>query len=66
MLMLHDPEKYVWRNLSNYDPRVWTFCPRDFVLDEKGVIRYEEIVPEISQEPDYQSLFDFQKKFIVE
>lgn len=26
-----------------------------FVLDEEGVIRYEELVPEIKQEPDYDA-----------
>jgi len=36
-------------------PEFGHFARAIFVLDEKGVIRYEEIVPEISQEPDYQS-----------
>ena len=33
-----------------------------FVLDKDGKIVYEQIVPEISQEPDYQPVLDKAKE----
>ena len=29
-----------------------------FVIDREGILRYEKIVPEIAQEPDYQEIID--------
>lgn len=55
MLMLHDPENTFGETYQIMIPEFGHFARAIFVLDEKGVIRYEEIVPEISQEPDYQS-----------
>ena len=35
-----------------------------FVVDREGIIRYIQIVKEISQEPDYDTVFDVVKKTI--
>ena len=36
------------------------------VLDEKGVVRYTQLVPEIVQEPDYEAVFTVLKKMSAE
>jgi len=35
-----------------------------FIVDEEGVIRYKQIVPEITSEPDYDDCLNFVKQLI--
>jgi thiol peroxidase len=35
-----------------------------YVLDQEGVIRYEEIVPEMAQEPDYDKALAVAKALV--
>lgn len=35
-----------------------------FVVDKQGVVRYEEIVPEVTHEPDYDKALDEVKKLL--
>ena len=55
MLMLHDLENTFGETYQIMIPEFGHFARAIFCLRWKRVIRYEEIVPEISQEPDYQS-----------
>lgn len=53
MLMLHDPENTLNENYHLLINETKHYARVIFVLDKNGVIQYREIVPEISQEPDY-------------
>ncbi|HPF67136.1 MAG TPA: thiol peroxidase [Flavobacteriales bacterium] len=35
-----------------------------FVLDKEGVLRYTQLVPDITQEPDYEAVLDAVKKLL--
>ena len=65
MLMLHDPENTFGETYQIMIPELGHFARAIFVLDENGVIRYEEIVPEISHEPDYQSALSAARSIAV-
>lgn len=54
MIMLHDPENTFGTAFGIMLPEFGHFARGIFVLDGQGVIQYEEIVAEISHEPDYQ------------
>lgn len=54
MLMLHDPENSFGKSYNIWVPDFGHFARTIFVLDAEGIIRYTEIVPDISQEPDYE------------
>lgn len=54
MTMLHDPEGTFGAAYNLMIPELGRYARAIFVLDALGKIQYEEIVPEISQEPDYQ------------
>ncbi|HIY56895.1 MAG TPA: thiol peroxidase [Candidatus Tetragenococcus pullicola] len=54
MLMLHDPENKFGESYHLYIPKRDHFARAIFALDQEGTIRYEEIVSEISHEPDYE------------
>lgn len=53
MLMLHDPENTFGAAYHILMPELDRYARSIFVLDQAGVIQYVEIVPEMSQEPDY-------------
>jgi len=53
MTMLHDPENTFGQAYNLYMPELGRYARSIFVLDREGVIRYREIVPEMSHEPDY-------------
>ncbi|WP_291291835.1 thiol peroxidase [Enterococcus sp.] len=65
MLMLHDPENTFGETYQIMIPELGHFARAIFVLDENGVIRYEEIVPEISHEPDYQAALSAARSIAV-
>lgn len=54
MLMLHDPEGIFGESYHLMIPDFGHFARSIFVLDQEGVIRYQEIVPEIAEEPNYE------------
>ncbi|WP_207941433.1 thiol peroxidase, atypical 2-Cys peroxiredoxin [Enterococcus sp. DIV2402] len=54
MVMLHDPENTFGESYSILIPELNRYARVIYVLDQEGVIRYEEIVPEMAQEPDYE------------
>ncbi len=54
MQMLHDPENHFGESYRILIPELNRYARAIFVLDQTGKIVYEEIVPEMSQEPDYQ------------
>ncbi|MFV0558608.1 MAG: thiol peroxidase [Enterococcus sp.] len=54
MVMLHDPDNTFGRSYQLMIPDFGHFARSIIVLDAKGVVCYQEIVAEISQEPDYQ------------
>lgn len=53
MLMLHDPENTMDESYHLLIPEMGRYARTIFVLDKDGMIKYREIVPEVSQEPDY-------------
>lgn len=61
MIMLHDPENTFGKTYNLYMPEADKFARSIFVLDQEGTIRYEEIVPEMSDEPNYQKALDAAK-----
>lgn len=54
MVMLHDPKNTFGESYSILIPELNRYARVIYVLDQEGVIRYEEIVPEMVQEPDYE------------
>ena len=45
------------------EPRVLTRAV--FVIDWKGVLRYAEVVPEITQQPDYDAAIAVLRQLVV-
>lgn len=54
LLMLHDPENTFGQAYGVYIPELQVYARAIFVLDKDGVIRYEEIVSEMTHEPNYE------------
>ncbi|MDN6639609.1 MAG: thiol peroxidase [Tetragenococcus sp.] len=61
MILLHDPENTFGKDYNLYMPEADHFARSIFVLDQDGTITYEEIVPEMSDEPNYQKALDAAK-----
>ncbi|GAA3008246.1 thiol peroxidase [Tetragenococcus solitarius] len=64
MIMLHDPENTFGKTYNLYIPEADKFTRSIFVLDQNGTITYEEFVPEMSDEPDYQKALEEAKALI--
>ncbi|KAF1303769.1 thiol peroxidase [Enterococcus saccharolyticus] len=64
MVMLHDPENTFGESYSILIPEMNRYARSIFVLDQDGVIRYEEIVPELSHEPDYTKALEAAKALV--
>ncbi len=64
MLMLHDPENTFGESYSLVITEVNRYARAIYVLDQDGVIRYEEIVPEMSHEPDYAKALEAAKALV--
>ncbi|MCF1617681.1 thiol peroxidase [Tetragenococcus koreensis] len=64
MIMLHDPENTFGQTYYIYIPEADCFARSIFVLDQNGTINYEEITPEMSDEPDYQKALEAAKALI--
>lgn len=62
MLMLHDPDNTLNENYHLLVNETERYARVIFVLDKNGAIQYREIVPEISQEPDYAKALAAAKK----
>lgn len=54
-LMLSDSDLTFAKAYGLYMPEFEVLARSIFVLDENGVILYEEIVPEMAQEPNYEA-----------
>ncbi|EOT44830.1 thiol peroxidase [Enterococcus columbae] len=54
LVMLHDPENTFGKDYGVYIPDLNIYARAIFVLDTEGNICYEEIVPELTHEPDYE------------
>ncbi len=61
MLMLHDTENEFGKKYGLFIPTTGHLARAIFVLDQNGVIVYEEIVAEMSHEPDYEKALDVAK-----
>jgi thiol peroxidase len=55
MEILHDTELSFAKNYGLYIPDMGHLARAIFVIDTKGYIAYEEIVPDIGDEPDYDA-----------
>src|SRR5699024_11757510 len=55
MQMLHDPERHFGEAYRLYIPDFGHLARAIFVIDQSGKIVYEEIVEELTNEPDYQA-----------
>ncbi|MGX7197045.1 thiol peroxidase [Enterococcus olivae] len=64
MIMLHDPENTFGESYSLVIPEVNRYARSIYVLDEAGVIRYEEIVPEMAHEPNYEKAIEAAKALV--
>jgi thiol peroxidase len=64
MVMLHDPENTFGESYSVLIPELNRYARVIYVLDQEGVIRYEEIVPEMAQEPDYDKALAVAKALV--
>jgi thiol peroxidase len=62
--MLHDPENTFGESYSILIPELNRYARVIYVLDQEGVIRYEEIVPEMAQEPDYDKALAVAKALV--
>ncbi|MDN6126980.1 MAG: 2-Cys peroxiredoxin, partial [Tetragenococcus halophilus] len=60
----HDPENTFGKTYNLYIPEADKFTRSIFVLDQNGTITYEELVPEMSDEPDYQKALKEAKALI--
>lgn len=58
MELLHDSDLSFAKAYGLYIPSVKHLARSIFVVDKNGVIVYEEIVPEMAQEPDYAKALD--------
>lgn len=64
MTMLRDEEGVVGKEYGILIPSINRLARSIFVLDKDGVITYEEIVPEVSSEPNYVKALDAAKALI--
>ena len=64
MTMVHDPENVFGEAYSIYMPELGRYARSIFVLDQDSVIRYREIVPEMSHEPDYTQAIEAAKRLV--
>ncbi len=58
MQMLHDTELKFGQSFGLYIPEIDHLARAIFILNKEGIIVYEEIVPELSQEPDYDQALE--------
>ncbi len=62
MELLHDTDLKFGSLFGLFIPEFGHLARSIFVIGQDGTIEYEEIVPEISQEPDYESALAVAKK----
>lgn len=58
LVMLHDPENTFGQAYGVLIPELNVYARSVFVINSDGKIIYEEIVPEMTQEPNYQNAID--------
>ena len=58
LVMLHDPENTFGQAYGVLIPELNVYARSVFVINSNGKIIYEEIVPEMTHEPDYQKAID--------
>ncbi|WP_300123149.1 thiol peroxidase [uncultured Enterococcus sp.] len=58
LVMLHDPENTFGQAYGVLIPELNVYARSVFVINSDGKIIYEEIVPEMTHEPDYQKAID--------
>ena len=56
--MLHDPKNTFGQAYGVLIPELNVYARSVFVINSDGKIIYEEIVPEMTQEPNYQNAID--------
>lgn len=64
MTMLRDADLEFAKNYGLLIPAIDRLARAIFVVDTEGTIVYEEIVPEVSQEPDYAKALEAAKALI--
>ncbi|MEG2936873.1 MAG: thiol peroxidase [Vagococcus sp.] len=64
MTMLRDADLEFAKNYGLLIPAIDRLARAIFVVDSEGTIVYEEIVPEVSQEPDYAKALEAAKALI--
>ena len=64
MEMLHDTEDSFGAAYGLYIPEMGRLARAIFVIDPEGTLVYEEIVSEVSSEPDYQQALEGAKSVI--
>ena len=64
MEMLHDTDLEFAKAYGVYMPELGLLARSVFVIDQDGVLVYEEIVPEMSHEPDYTAALEATKALI--
>lgn len=64
MTMLRDTDLEFAKNYGLLIPAIDRLARAIFVVDTEGTIVYEEIVPEVSQEPDYAKALEAAKALI--
>lgn len=64
MIMLHDPENTFGENYGLIIPALNRYARSIYVLDQAGVIQYAEIVPEMTNEPDYTKAIEAAKALV--
>lgn len=64
MTMLRDDDLEFAKNYGLLIPAIDRLARAIFVVDSEGTIVYEEIVPEVSQEPDYAKALEAAKALI--
>ena len=62
--MLRDADLEFAKNYGLLIPAINRLARAIFVVDTKGTIVYEEITPEVSQEPDYVKALEAAKALI--
>lgn len=61
MEMLHDPSLSFGQAYGLYMPELQKLARSVFVIDGNGMIVYQEIVPEMVDEPDYEAVIEAAK-----
>ena len=64
MMMLRDTDLAFGKGYGLYIPEINHLARAIFVINQEGVVAYEEIVPEIAQEPDYTKAIEAAKTLI--